>query len=76
MAAMAPRWMQRQGEQAGAAIGELRDDPDLRAVVQQGVDRANAAAVGYQAAVHGQAGRNGVAVLSRTAAHGCGLRVR
>ena len=30
------------GQAAGAAIGELRDDPDLRAVVQQGVDRANA----------------------------------
>jgi hypothetical protein len=28
---------------AGATIGELRDDPDLRAVVQQAVDRANAA---------------------------------
>ena len=43
MAAMAPRWKPRQGKSAGAAIGELRDDPDLRAVVQQAVDRANTA---------------------------------
>ncbi len=36
------RWKQRQAKPAGATIGELRDDPDLRAVVQQAVDRANA----------------------------------
>ena len=36
------RWKQRQGKPAGATIGELRDDPDLRAVVQHAVDRANA----------------------------------
>ena len=36
------RWKQRQGKPAGATVGELRDDPDLRAVVQQAVDRANA----------------------------------
>jgi long-chain acyl-CoA synthetase len=37
------RWKKRQGKPAGATIGELRDDPDLRAVVQQAVDRANQA---------------------------------
>lgn len=37
------RWKQRQGKPSGATIGELREDPDLRAVVQQAVDRANAA---------------------------------
>ena len=37
------RWEKRHGKPAGATIGELRDDPDLRAVVQQAVDRANAA---------------------------------
>jgi long-chain acyl-CoA synthetase len=37
------RWKKRQGKPAGATIGELRDDPDLLAVVQQAVDRANAA---------------------------------
>ena len=36
------RWKQRHGNLAAATIGELRDDPDLRAVVQQAVDRANA----------------------------------
>jgi len=36
------RWKQRQGKPAGATVGQLRDDPDLRAVVQQAVDRANA----------------------------------
>jgi long-chain acyl-CoA synthetase len=36
------RWKQRQGKPASATIGELCDDPDLRAVVQQAVDRANA----------------------------------
>ncbi len=36
------RWKQRQGKPTGATIGELRDDPDLRAVVQRAVDRANA----------------------------------
>jgi len=38
------RWKQRHGKPARATIGELRDDPDLRATVQQAVDRANAAA--------------------------------
>jgi len=37
------RWKQRQGKPAGAAISELRDDPDLREVVRQAVDRANQA---------------------------------
>ncbi len=37
------RWKQRQGKPAGATVGELRGDPDLRAVVQQAVDRANGA---------------------------------
>jgi long-chain acyl-CoA synthetase len=37
------RWKQRQGKPAGATIGDLADDPDLRAIVQQAVDRANAA---------------------------------
>jgi long-chain acyl-CoA synthetase len=36
------RWKKRQGKPAGAAISELRDDPDLRAAVQQAIDRANA----------------------------------
>ena len=36
------RWKQRHGRPASATVGELRDDPDLRAVVQQAVDRANA----------------------------------
>jgi long-chain acyl-CoA synthetase len=36
------RWKKRQGKPADATIGDLRDDPDLRAVVQQAVDRANA----------------------------------
>ena len=37
------RWKQRRGKPAGATIGELAGDPDLRAAVQQAVDRANAA---------------------------------
>ena len=37
------RWKQRRGKPAEATIGELGDDPDLCAVVQQAVDRANAA---------------------------------
>jgi long-chain acyl-CoA synthetase len=37
------RWSRRQGKLAGATAGELREDPDLRAAVQQAVDRANAA---------------------------------
>jgi len=37
------RWKKRHGKPAGVTIGELRDDPDLRAAVQQAVDRANAA---------------------------------
>jgi len=36
------RWKKRQGKRAGATIAELRDDLDLRSVVQQAVDRANA----------------------------------
>jgi long-chain acyl-CoA synthetase len=36
------RWANRQGKPAGATISELRDDPDLRGVVQQAIDRANA----------------------------------
>jgi long-chain acyl-CoA synthetase len=36
------RWKQRQGKPAGATAGDLSEDPDLRAVVQQAVDRANA----------------------------------
>ncbi len=35
------RWKQRQGRPAGATVSELRGDPDLCAVVQQAVDRAN-----------------------------------
>jgi long-chain acyl-CoA synthetase len=37
------RWKRRQGKPASATFGELREDPDLRAVVQEAVDRANAA---------------------------------
>ena len=37
------RWKQRQGKPAGATVGELTEDPDLRAVVQTTVDRANMA---------------------------------
>lgn len=36
------RWKQRSGKPATARPGRLRDDPDLAAVVQQAVDRANA----------------------------------
>jgi long-chain acyl-CoA synthetase len=36
------RWKQRQGKPAGATAGDLSEDPDLLAVVQQAVDRANA----------------------------------
>ena len=35
------RWKQRQGQPAGATVADLRTDPELRAVVQQAVDRAN-----------------------------------
>ena len=37
------RWKRRQGKPAGATVAGLRDDPELRAVVQQAVDRANTA---------------------------------
>ena len=37
------RWKKQQGKPARAIVGELREDPDLLAVVQQAVDRANAA---------------------------------
>ena len=37
------RWKQRQGKPAGALVAELSEDPDLRAVVQVAVDRANTA---------------------------------
>ncbi len=37
------RWKRRQGKSADATIDELGDDPDLLAVVQQAVDRANVA---------------------------------
>lgn len=37
------RWKKRQGKPAGATVGELPEDPDLLAVVQQAVDRANVA---------------------------------
>ena len=37
------RWKQRQGKPAGATVADLRNDPELRAVVQQAVDRANTA---------------------------------
>jgi long-chain acyl-CoA synthetase len=35
------RWKQQQGRPAAATIGDLREDPALRAIVQQAVDRAN-----------------------------------
>ena len=37
------RWKQRQGKPPQATVSDLRDDPDLLAVVQQAVDRANTA---------------------------------
>jgi len=37
------RWKKRQGRPPGVTISELRDDPAPLAVVQQAVDRANAA---------------------------------
>ena len=37
------RWKQRLGKPAAASVGDLAEDPDLRAAVQQAVDRANAA---------------------------------
>jgi long-subunit acyl-CoA synthetase (AMP-forming) len=37
------RWKQRQGKPAGATIGDLCGDPDLRSAVQDAVDRANSA---------------------------------
>ena len=37
------RWKKQQGKPARAIVGELREDPDLLAVVQQALDRANAA---------------------------------
>jgi long-chain acyl-CoA synthetase len=36
------RWKQRHGKPAAATPGQLREDPDLVAVVQQAIDRANA----------------------------------
>jgi len=36
------RWKQRNGKPATATPGQLRDDPDLAALVQQAVGRANA----------------------------------
>ena len=35
------RWKQRNGKPAAATPGQLREDPDLAAVVQQAIDRAN-----------------------------------
>jgi len=37
------RRKQRLGKPAAASVGDLAEDPDLRAAVQQAVDRANAA---------------------------------
>ena len=36
------RWKQQCGKSAAATPGQLREDPDLLAVVQQAIDRANA----------------------------------
>jgi long-chain acyl-CoA synthetase len=37
------RWKRRAGKPAGAAVGELSGDLDLRLAVQEAVDRANSA---------------------------------
>jgi len=37
------RWKQREGKPLQATVGDLHDDPDLLAVVQQAVDQASAA---------------------------------
>jgi long-chain acyl-CoA synthetase len=34
-------WKQRAGKPPGASVGDLRDDPDLRAAVSEAIDRAN-----------------------------------
>lgn len=42
-AAAFARWKQRHGKPASTAVSDLRFDPDLRATVQDAVDRANTA---------------------------------
>jgi len=34
-------WKQRAGQPPEATVGDLRDDPDLRAAVEEAIDRAN-----------------------------------
>ncbi len=36
-------WEKQQHKPPGAALGHVRDDPDLRSAIQEGVDRANEA---------------------------------
>jgi len=38
-----PGWKQRAGKPADATVGDLREDPDLRAEIQKAVDEANKA---------------------------------
>ncbi|HEV7657671.1 MAG TPA: long-chain fatty acid--CoA ligase [Mycobacteriales bacterium] len=38
-----PGWLAAHGRQAGTPVAELREDPDLRATVQEAVDEANKA---------------------------------
>jgi long-chain acyl-CoA synthetase len=38
-----PAWKQRSGKPADASVADLKDDPELRAEIQQGVDEANKA---------------------------------
>ena len=40
---MLPHWLQQHGKPAGTAPGDLREDPDLLAGIQQAVDDANKA---------------------------------
>jgi long-chain acyl-CoA synthetase len=37
------RWKQEHGKPVAATVSEMRDDPDLLSLIQQGVDRANEA---------------------------------
>ena len=34
-------WKQQQNKPAAASVGEMRADPDLLSIIQEGVDRAN-----------------------------------
>ena len=38
-----PAWVKQAGKPAGSTVADLKDDPDLRAVIQQVIDEANKA---------------------------------